>query len=217
MPAPLLHVALAVIALRGPLEGIDKKIFIIGTSFPDIRYLNVIERKKTHIKNVSWDQILQEKNPFKIGYLFHSLVDQLFDDFMTKQNIYEKLPKSQHSPQSFKLFADKILYKKMKRHLPEVMNCLDDVISEELSFDIKREDIIKWHDFLKKYFNVKYQCDFCSLAKEYSILPDSVVDVINSSITQMNDSNCLAKKFALKFYNFASKHIKEQKKYILST
>ncbi|KKQ32333.1 MAG: hypothetical protein US49_C0010G0033 [candidate division TM6 bacterium GW2011_GWF2_37_49] len=217
MPAPLIHVALAIIALQGQLEGVDKKSFIIGTSFPDIRYLNVIDRKKTHIKNVSWDQILQEKNPFKIGYLFHSFVDQLFDDFMIKQNIYEKLPKSQFTPQSFKLFADKVLYKRMRRQLPGIIDCFDDVISEELSFEIKREDIIRWHSFLKKYFSSQYQCDFCALAKEYSMLQDSSVDAINSSITDLNDESSLAKKFALKLYNFASKHIKEQKKYILST
>ena len=29
----------------------DEKEFIVGTSFPDIRYLNVIKRNETHFKN----------------------------------------------------------------------------------------------------------------------------------------------------------------------
>jgi hypothetical protein len=209
MPAPLIHVALAIIAIQGPFLGVDKKSFIIGTCFPDIRYLNVIKREKTHTKNVSWDQLVQEKNHFKRGCLFHSFVDQLFDDFMIKHNIYEKLPKSQFTTQSFKLFADKVLYKQMEQQLPNIIGYLDDVISEELLFKIKKKDIIKWHSFLKKYFSVQYQCSFSSLAKEYSILPDSSINGIDSILTQMHKPESHAKKIALKFFNFAAKQIKK--------
>ncbi len=41
MPAPLMHVALALIALKGPFSNANKKDFIVGTSFPDIRYLTL--------------------------------------------------------------------------------------------------------------------------------------------------------------------------------
>ena len=210
MPAPLIHVALAIIAMNGPCSKSDKKSFIIGTCFPDIRYLNVIEREKTHVKDITWSKLLEEKNSFKLGCLFHSYVDHLFNEFVIKHNVYEKLPKSKFTAQSFKLFADKILHKQLQHQLPEIVNYLNDVTPEELAFGIERKSIEHWHNYLKKYFSAQHQFDPCDLAEEFSLRTDSIIESISTIMLQMNNSH-EAKKYALNFYNFASKQIIKQK------
>lgn len=93
MAAPLAHIFLAAKMLTGPLKGFfNEKEFIIGTSFPDIHYLKVIERSETHAAHISLKIIMQEKDSFKAGMLFHSFVDKQRKHYMTMHKLYEKLP-----------------------------------------------------------------------------------------------------------------------------
>ena len=39
-----------------------------------------------------WEQIKKEKSSFQAGFLFHSLTDKLYDEFMRKSDVYSKLP-----------------------------------------------------------------------------------------------------------------------------
>jgi hypothetical protein len=208
MPAPLMHIALAFIALEGPFSHTSKKDFIVGTSFPDIRYLKVIDRKQTHENYVSWDQVNQDKNGFKLGYLFHSWVDLIFDEFMQNNNIYEKLPKSTYTTQGFKFFADKMIYNKIKTSLTQIVHYFDDVSNEELSFGIEKDAVIKWHKFLKQYC---IHGDLCLTAQRYAFLPNSSLETIGTTIAKMDEQNNPAKKLVDDFYDFACKKIKEIK------
>lgn len=49
MAAPITHVALTEKIFNNIFHNYDKKEFIIGTSFPDIRYLGTIDREKTRL------------------------------------------------------------------------------------------------------------------------------------------------------------------------
>ena len=66
----------------------EKKSFILGTLFPDIRYLNEISREKTHFKNIEILDVLNSKTPFEAGKKFHSFVDEKRDEFIIKNNIF---------------------------------------------------------------------------------------------------------------------------------
>ena len=51
MAAPIAHIFCALFLLNNNIIDVDNiQEFIIGTSFPDIRYLGVIERDTTHVK-----------------------------------------------------------------------------------------------------------------------------------------------------------------------
>ena len=85
------------------------KEFIFGTSFPDIRYLKVVSRTETHFTNVSLQDILQEKNSFKAGMVFHSFVDERREAYVVENHFYKKIPNFKFSSQSLKFAEDEIL------------------------------------------------------------------------------------------------------------
>ena len=82
MPAPVTHILLA-LSILPLLPGKDAQEFLLGTSFPDIRYLGVIDRKKTHDPKPSWQKVMQEKSSFKAGMEFHALADKIHDKYMS--------------------------------------------------------------------------------------------------------------------------------------
>ena len=53
MAAPITHIALTEKIFDKFFKNKTRKDFFIGTSFPDIRYLKVIDRDKTHYDDLS--------------------------------------------------------------------------------------------------------------------------------------------------------------------
>lgn len=88
----------------------DREAFLIGTVFPDIRYLKVIERDKTHFKGLSFQDILDEKNSFIAGMKYHSLVDEVREKYMIENGVYTFIPPSKYITQALKIFEDEVLY-----------------------------------------------------------------------------------------------------------
>ena|SRR5258708_1521618 len=152
MAAPITHIVLANKVLND-LPKVSRKDFFVGTSFPDIRYIRVIDRDKTHIKNVSLEDIKNETG-FKAGFLLHSLVDKLREDYLNKNGLYNLIPKSGLATQAVKLFEDKILYDKLS-DWSIVASYFKDVLPEEKEFPIQEESISKWHKILSDYLAQK--------------------------------------------------------------
>lgn len=153
MAAPITHIILALVILKsGLLPNFNEKEFIIGTSFPDIRYLGVIDRKATHAKNVTLAMIAQEKDAFKAGMLFHALVDRVREDFMVKHNVYAMVPKSKYSSQLLKFNEDHILYPLITEwEWKKLGNYFDTILQQEQAFGIATSSLKQWHSFLKNY------------------------------------------------------------------
>lgn len=72
MAAPITHIVLADKVWAQFLSSFNKNDFFIGTSFPDIRYLKVINREKTHFKNQSINDIKSDDSIIA-GIKFHSI------------------------------------------------------------------------------------------------------------------------------------------------
>ncbi len=53
----------------------ERKLFLIGTLYPDIRYLAALSREATHLSSVSLEDIEKQTDPFTAGSMFHSWVD----------------------------------------------------------------------------------------------------------------------------------------------
>lgn len=157
MAAPIAHIYLALQVLAGPLNGqFNEKEFLIGTSFPDIRYLKLIERADTHYHNVTLDDIKKEKDSFKAGMLFHSFVDEKREEYIEKNQIYERLPKFRFTTQSLKFAEDKMLRKLFD--IKHFQSYFDELLAQERAFKISDENIVRWHDFLKGYFSKDISC-----------------------------------------------------------
>ncbi|RJR26472.1 hypothetical protein C4561_04950 [candidate division WWE3 bacterium] len=153
MAAPITHIVLFEKIYNSQFSDKDRLHFIVGTSFPDIRYLGKIDRSKTHFPDVSMQDIMGS-DPFKAGLKFHSFVDRVRENFLLSRNIYEFCPKSKYITQSVKFLEDIVLYSKVN-DWDSYKSMLDNVLEEELSFGLSEEHISHWHKILQTYFAVQ--------------------------------------------------------------
>ncbi|MDR3169871.1 MAG: hypothetical protein LBU27_09370 [Candidatus Peribacteria bacterium] len=88
MATPATHIILSEPFLKQHPD-IDRNAFLVGTSLPDIRYLDKnIPRDKYHKENVDLRQVLQQSTDFERGVFFHNFVDQWRDKFYIERGIY---------------------------------------------------------------------------------------------------------------------------------
>lgn len=148
MANQITHVALAEKKYTELFSKFEKADFFIGTIFPDIRYLGVIEREKTHDKDFLLPDILNDRNTaFRAGVKYHCLVDAVREKFVTERGLYALVPQSKYITQAVKCLEDEIYY-------PEVLswaaysNMLEKVLPEETAYGISPEDVTRWHKLL---------------------------------------------------------------------
>lgn len=154
MSAPVAHIILALLMLPKHFPDKNPKEFIIGTSFPDIRYFGKISREETHTKEVTLEMVQKEPSSFKAGMLFHALVDEVRCAYMEKQNIYNIIPKDRYSDTSLKYFEDILLYEKIK-NWDKIISYFDTILYEETAFGIPEKQIKNWHLFIKSYLSMR--------------------------------------------------------------
>lgn len=217
MAGPITHVVFALIALNGPLKHFDKKEFIIGTSFPDIRYLGVIERNKTHKLNATLNDVLQAASAFKAGILFHSLVDRLRQTFMAKEKIYEMLPPSPYITQCFKFYEDMQLYEKIS-NWNEIAQYFNSLLPEQKKFNIEEKHLKQWHIYLKAYllkkptvqlfikqFLLKIMNTSTTFSQKISKQPPSEIKKTMHPLKQQEKVNIILERF----YNYIITNIND--------
>src|SRR3989344_7889748 len=152
MAAPITHIVLAEKVFSNQFQNLSKDKFLVGTSFPDIRYLRVIKREHTHSRNTLSE--IKKSESFEAGRQFHCLVDTARENYMQKNDVYSLIPASKLITQSLKLFEDELFYEKLS-NWSQIINYFDDVVSEELAYPIQKEDILKWHKLLQSYLSEK--------------------------------------------------------------
>jgi len=129
---------------------VDERKFYIGTVFPDIRYLKVIDRDKTHINNPSIEGLKEITNSFDIGTYTHTLIDQERERTITKLGFYNDLPNDSITIYATKFLEDVITYPLFKEW-PKVVSYLNDTLEEEAEL-VPKEAATKWHKMLQDYF-----------------------------------------------------------------
>lgn len=125
--------------------------FLIGTIFPDIRYLKVISRERTHISNLKFSDVLTEPNAFAAGLKFHSFVDETRERFMVGRGVYGLLPESRYITQAMKLYEDEIYYP-LVGEWARSADALDRVLLEQTALGVAESDVRRWHDLVRTYF-----------------------------------------------------------------
>ena len=151
MAAPITHVVLAEKIFNKYFSNKSRKEFFVGTCFPDIRYLGVIDRSKTHFEENSFVDILQSDS-FIAGMKFHSFVDKVREKYMKEKGLYTLFPDSEYLTQAVKIFEDGVLHEKIK-DWGEIERCFGEIDEGEMKFGIAKEDVERWHTLLRHYFS----------------------------------------------------------------
>lgn len=151
MAGPITHIVLALQALA-LMPDKNPREFIVGTSFPDIRYLGVISREQTHLDNkpVSFDDVKQEQDSFKAGMKFHVLVDQVREREVVQHGLYAIVPRSKFAGSVLKLHEDILLHKHLN-DIALISSYFDDLVPQEKTFGIDEKYINAWHRMIQQF------------------------------------------------------------------
>lgn len=133
-------------------EATTRRDFMIGTLFPDIRYMGHVSRSQTHEKHVTLEQIDKEKNYFKKGMLFHAYVDEQHEKFTNRSKAYQNLPKDIKSSREIfiELISDEIIFD--QAWIKPIATDINTVINDEKILGLTEFDLYPWHMLLNAYF-----------------------------------------------------------------
>lgn len=155
--APATHVYFA--QLWMDLNGIqDPKMqnaLIVGTLFPDIRYLGTIKRDETHEKGITPAQIRKTANSFKAGMRVHAYLDIERELVVKRTGIFNHLkaiPKELRVL-FLKTLEDEILWEQVPcLQVQEALACLYD---EEMEEGVSEMTVREWHETMVDYLDQK--------------------------------------------------------------
>ena len=149
MPSPITHIVLAEKVFDKHFSQKNKADFFVGTSLPDIRRFNNIDRDKTHFFGLKLEDIKKEDS-FLAGFKFHSLTDEVHDRFFSYKDNPLFLEPVQIMATSLKALEDELLYDRLSNWL-EVASYFRRTIKEENDLGLGKEDIATWHEALEAY------------------------------------------------------------------
>lgn len=215
MPGPITHILCASLFLCSYSHHWNEKEFIRGTAIPDIRYLGVIEREKTHHKNVSIQQIQQTASSFQAGILFHSYIDDAYNHFMESHKVCPKDSSSTYESTLFKCYVDYALYERSTTW-NSIGTTLQEpsLSSDEMNFPVAPKNMHIWYnliaDFCSQKPSGKTIASLFSISNRTNNSGNAMSTIIaNGSITYIAD-NAIARytndqtlnKYPNEFYRF---------------
>jgi len=147
------HIVFAKKAFASSLIKKEEQKFLIGTTFPDIRYLAGIDRERTHLKDMSLERIQNEKNSFLAGLKFHNLIDDTRDEFIRERSGYDLIPNAvKDKISSLKIAEDVVLYH-VNKDWQNDASFFDNILSKEKEFSIGESQLISWHKVVAAYIS----------------------------------------------------------------
>lgn len=127
---------------------------IVGTEFPDIRYLTHTPRDLTHPVILTIQEVCQSMTPFEIGMRLHAWLDITRENFIVPE-VYDAIaPYAEGSSATLlKLIEEEILadfYDGRRWSF-----CLDQALPEELAF-ASEAVVLKWHEMIQWTMSVRF-------------------------------------------------------------
>jgi len=144
MSFPITHIVLAQQALEKNKKKVNKRAFFLGVSFPDIRYLGVIEREKTHNLTIP-------KNDFELGMKAHAEADLFRFNFMEKRLAAVK---DRLQDMAIKIVEDYFLYDYLD-DWQQYIDYFSELIEIEKDWVDDQAALELWHQALRKYLSQK--------------------------------------------------------------
>lgn len=151
MAAPVGHIICALALINsGKINIPDKDAFLVGTSFPDIRYITNIERSITHkFDSSDLNYVFNTDSSFEMGRRFHVFVDQKREKYMKEHKVYKFIKPNLPKTHTLKIVEDHILYPRLLAF--DAHQVFYKIYDEELKYGLSKEEIRKWHDILETY------------------------------------------------------------------
>lgn len=151
MPWPATHILVAEKVFDRYFSHLNMTAFIVGTSFPDIRYPARIDRDITHFPPFALSSI-QAQESFQAGVLFHSLVDSIWNAYIHSKNetLFSVVPHSRATFHAMKVLQDQFLYP-LSDHWLQTVAMFTEIQPEESAFGVSPEGIQQWHQVLSGY------------------------------------------------------------------
>lgn len=146
--APVTHAILAEkwMSAHEDYNDTEKRSFILGTLFPDIRYMGGVKRSATHEKGITVQKLKEKQNAFLKGKRLHAFVDEFREKCVVKWKMYDKIkhvPDQRHRGVFLKLLEDELLYP--RQNWKQVRGYLIHIHPEERKFKIETVKIKQWH------------------------------------------------------------------------
>ncbi len=185
MAAPVVHIVLADLAHRRFFPDLSRREFLIGTSFPDIRYLVGLPRAVTHFPDVLVRGLFGE-GAFMAGAKFHSVVDNEREKYMIAHGAYAHVPASRYASQSLKFFEDEVLYGRFDGW----QGVIDDFATipyEASPFPVEKKGMDLWYASLRRYFAVPPTAETQKAFIVSTDLTEAAADEIRRVIDGMRD------------------------------
>lgn len=157
MAAPVGHIICALALLHsGVTTKVDANAFLVGTSFPDIRYPTHLPRKMTHLlKKDSLDYVLEADSSFEKGHAFHIWVDHRREEYMRKNDAYRFVKDEPWPSHLLKLVEDRILFQSLKGRF-DAEQVFKNFYPEERAYGLSQKSIESWHKVLAAYLDQKH-------------------------------------------------------------
>ncbi|MFN2302180.1 MAG: hypothetical protein ACK2TV_00465 [Anaerolineales bacterium] len=158
MPWPVTHILIATKLFDEYFGHLNYQKFILGTSFPDIRYPAKIERKRTHFRHLKLSEI-QSQSAFQAGLQFHSMTDGMWNGYIhSHARILDTIiPHNQAMLHTMKILQDVYLYEKSS-NWQNIADLFETILPEEYTFGVNQRMVKLWHrrltDYLRKPPNI---------------------------------------------------------------
>jgi len=202
MAAPITHIALTEKIFDKFFKDKIRKDFFIGTSFPDIRYLKVVDRDKTHYDGLSIADLGNDES-FSAGVKFHSILDHTREKFIVENDTYSLCPESKYITQSLKILEDEIFYQHVK-DWTVYTEYLNEILQVEIDYGVAEKDLKKWHSLLQQYFQ---QQPDNNAVRNFTLgigFTEEIADEINQNIAVMKANKKIINIIKKLYKNFDS-------------
>jgi hypothetical protein len=188
--APFTHLILAekFLECSAPVDEIQKRDFMAGNLFPDIRHLGEISRTKTHEKGLTLQDVGHSSSPFTTGMRLHAFVDEVREHFALKSGIYDELEAwgPQYRASLLKFIEDEIFYDWIEPCC--FVSFFEEVLEEELAWGSSLSCTEEWHRFCQGYLRDRPSAFLLQLAEQqrpFFSLPPHLVQVWSEEIPRL--------------------------------
>lgn len=138
-----------------PSAEIKKDLFLLGSVFPDIRYIDKsIKRSDTHLKFSPIDLNFSGHDSFQAGWKFHLYSDMKREEILRNVGIYGLFPKDVSWDRALKMAEDELLYEKFN-NWGKITAFFNDPPLTFLPEFVPKESYYLWYAVLSKYMSEK--------------------------------------------------------------
>lgn len=172
----------------------DITAFFLGVLFPDIHYLQVVPRSKTHLEDIDLVDVITEPSPFLAGQKLHCFIDDIRASYVKESKIFDVFTKidPQHVDLYLKMIEDETYYD----HIDQgAINTMVYYVHESEECDLVSYNTLKtWHRVLGQYLSMRPSTILRRL-RQFSLgffgIPKEEVAVWSYSLTGYQESEAV--------------------------